>query len=117
MRVTAFAELLILLRVFLGALTFQNSLLTPIFYAHFVRQRYYHSQFTRESLLKVNAYIDSHVQSLPPVVKQVWFAFKRAAGAWAGNAIAPQPTAGTSGTNGTSGTRGSGTSGTRNASR
>ena len=97
MRITALAELLILFRVTLGALTLQNSLLTPIFYAHFVRQRYYHSQFTREALLRVNGFIDGYIPSLHPVVNQVWLAFKRAVGAWAGNAIAPQPAAGPSG--------------------
>ncbi|KAF8514528.1 hypothetical protein JB92DRAFT_3115609 [Gautieria morchelliformis] len=99
MRITALAELLILFRVVLGALTLQNSLLTPIIYAHFVRQRYYHSAFTREALVKVNGMIDGYISSpsSPPVVKQVWVTFKRGVGAWAGSAIAPQPTAGASG--------------------
>jgi hypothetical protein len=96
MRVTALAELVILLRVTLGALTLQNSLLAPIVYAHFVRQRYYHSPFTREALVKVNGLIDGYISnpSFPPVVKQVWLSFKKALGAWAGSTIAPQPAAG-----------------------
>lgn len=96
MRVTAFAELAILFRVILGALTLQNSLLTPIIYAHFVRQRYYHSQFTREALVKVNSLIDGYVASpsFPPVVKQVWLSFRKMVGVWAGNTLAPQPAAG-----------------------
>ncbi|KAF8591986.1 hypothetical protein K439DRAFT_1626484 [Ramaria rubella] len=92
MRITALAELLILFRVSLGALTFQNSLLTPIIYAHFVRQRYYHSAFTREALVKVTGLIDGYASnpSLPPIVKQIWVSFKRVIGTWAGSALAPQ---------------------------
>jgi len=101
MRITALAEFVILFRVVLGAVTFQNSFLTPIIYAHFIRQRYYHSAFTREALVKVKGLLDGYAAhpSLPPAVNQVWGKVKNAIGAWAGNAIIPQPTPGaTSGT-------------------
>jgi len=99
MRITALAEFLILARVILGALTFQNSFLTPLVYAHFIRQRYYHSAFTREALVKVKGLMDGYAKhpALPPVVDQVWANVKRAIGAWAGSTLAPQPPAGGAG--------------------
>ena len=41
MKVVAYAELVIFLRVLLGAITFRNSLLSPILFAHFLKQWYY----------------------------------------------------------------------------
>jgi len=38
MKVVAYAELVIFLRVLLGAITFRNSLLSPILFAHFLKQ-------------------------------------------------------------------------------
>ncbi|KIJ45740.1 hypothetical protein M422DRAFT_166656, partial [Sphaerobolus stellatus SS14] len=92
MRITAIAEFVILFRVVLGALTLQNSFLTPIVYAHFLRQRYYHSTFTKEALGKVKSLLDKYARhpSLPPVVGQVWGHVKNAIGVWAGSTLAPQ---------------------------
>lgn len=99
MRITAFAELIILARVTLGALFLQNSFLTPIFYAHFVRQRYYHSPFTRAALATVIERLDTYSarSELPPMVKQVWTTFKKGVALWVGNTIATQTPAGASG--------------------
>ncbi|KAF8528056.1 hypothetical protein BU17DRAFT_81285 [Hysterangium stoloniferum] len=92
MRLTALAEFVILLRVVIGALTFQNSFLIPIVYAHFLRQRYYHSAFTRDALKKVNGVLDRQAAnpSFPPMVNQIWLYVKKMIGVWAGNTIVPQ---------------------------
>jgi transmembrane protein 33 len=99
MRITAYAELIILARVTLGALTLQNSFLTPIFYAHFVRQRYYHSQFTRAALVTVHERLDLYAANpaLPPIINQIWSTFKRGVVLWGGNTLSPQAAAGVSG--------------------
>ncbi|EIN13592.1 hypothetical protein PUNSTDRAFT_79239 [Punctularia strigosozonata HHB-11173 SS5] len=92
MRAVAYTELVILARVIIGALTFQNSLLTPILYAHFLRQRYYQSVFTRDSITVVNARIDGYVKKpgAPPVLASVWTQFKAILSRWAGSTLAPQ---------------------------
>ncbi|KAK7694375.1 hypothetical protein QCA50_001561 [Cerrena zonata] len=48
MKAVSFIELAIMARVTLGVFVLSNSLITPILYAHFLRQRYYQSAFTRE---------------------------------------------------------------------
>lgn len=59
-------------RVTLGALTFQNSFLHPLFFAHFLRLRYYLSPQTRSAVSTVNEYIDHYLEhpSCPAVVKK-----------------------------------------------
>jgi len=93
MRAVAYTELIILIRVILGALTFQNSLLTPVIYVHFMRQRYYQSQFTRDALAVTSARIDAFINKPgnPPVLAQVWNQGKGLIGRWAGATLAPQP--------------------------
>lgn len=93
MRVVAYAELVILVRVTLGAVTFQNSLLSPIVYAHFLRQRYYQSGFTREAIATTSKKIDDyvHMPSTPPMVVQVWEKAKMLTGRWAGSVLVPNP--------------------------
>ncbi|EKM60872.1 uncharacterized protein PHACADRAFT_247077 [Phanerochaete carnosa HHB-10118-sp] len=92
MKAVAFIELLIMARVLLGAITFRNSLLTPIFYAHFLRQRYYQSAFTRNALTLVNQRIEGYVRQpgTPPVAVQIWDTFKMLLTRWAGSSVAPQ---------------------------
>ena len=92
MKAVAFIELLIMIRVLLGAVTFRNSLLTPLFYAHFLRQRYYQSNFTRQALVFVNTRVEGYVRrpGTPPMAIQVWDTFKALLVRWAGSAIAPQ---------------------------
>jgi hypothetical protein len=92
MKAVAFIELLIMFRVTLGAITFQNSLLAPIFYAHFLRQRYYQSAFTRNAVAVVKARIETYVRqpTTPPVAVQVWDKFLVIVQRWAGSNLAPQ---------------------------
>ncbi|KAG6891412.1 hypothetical protein C0992_007191 [Termitomyces sp. T32_za158] len=96
MRVVAFTELVILVRVVLGAITFQNSLLSPIIFAHFLRQRYYQSAFTREAVGAMSARIDKFARKPgnPPVVVQIWEQVQMLVGRWAGTTLAPNTTGG-----------------------
>lgn len=93
MRVVAYTELVIFLRVLLGAVTFQNSLLAPIAFAHFVRQRYFQSAFTREAVTgttrRVEAFV--HRESTPPMVVQVFEKGQLLVQRWAGVALTPNP--------------------------
>jgi len=91
MKVVAYAELVILVRVTLGAITFQNSLLSPLVYAHFLRQRYYQSAFTREAFAATFKRIDGYVRKpgTSPVVVQVWEKAQMMVGRWAGSNLAP----------------------------
>jgi len=92
MRVVAYTEILIVLRVVLGALTFQNSFLTPIFYAHFVRMRYFQSQFTKEAIHRVAYMVDGYVTKpgTPPVLVQIWQTFQSLIGRWTGVTLPAQ---------------------------
>ncbi|KAJ7139907.1 hypothetical protein C8R44DRAFT_868003 [Mycena epipterygia] len=89
MKVVAYTELVILVRVFLGAITFQNSLLSPLIFAHFLRQRYYQSAFTREAIGAATARIDGFVRkpSNPPMVVQVWDKIQMLVGRWVGTTL------------------------------
>jgi len=94
MKVVAYAEIIILARVIVGALMFRNSFLTPIFYAHFIRMRFFQSAFTREAIIKVTAKIDGYVTGpdMPPVVKQGWGTVQSLIGRWTGTTLnAPVP--------------------------
>ncbi|GAA5822274.1 hypothetical protein JCM10212_004280 [Sporobolomyces blumeae] len=60
-------------RILLGAVTFQNSLLTPLIFGHFLRLRYYLSPPTRTAFGYVNAQIEHYAiknQACPAVVKK-----------------------------------------------
>ncbi|TFK41372.1 hypothetical protein BDQ12DRAFT_626785 [Crucibulum laeve] len=96
MRVVAFTELAIFLRVFLGAITFQNALLSPIIYAHFLRQRYYQSAFTREAFGTADARIEGFIRKPgnPPVLLQVWAQGKTLLSRWVGTTLVPNAPAG-----------------------
>ena len=83
MRAVAYVEIAILVRVVLGALALQNSLLSPVIYVHFMRQRYYQSAFTREALAATDGRIAGAVAGpdsglsfvqLPgtPVISPTW---------------------------------------------
>jgi len=89
MKVVAYTELVIFVRVFLGAITFQNSLLSPIIFAHFLRQRYYQSAFTREAIGATTARIDTFARkpSTPPMVGQVWEKIQMLIGRWVGTTL------------------------------
>ncbi|KIJ68734.1 hypothetical protein HYDPIDRAFT_81645 [Hydnomerulius pinastri MD-312] len=96
MRVVAFAELLIFVRVVFGAILFRNSLLAPLIYAHFLRQRYYQSAFTRDAVGAADARVSAlaNRQGLPPAVPQVWGKVRELTGKWAGSVIEQQPAQG-----------------------
>jgi hypothetical protein len=95
MKLVAYTELVILFRVILGAITLQNSLLSPIIYAHFLRQRYYQSAFTREALAATTARIDGlvHKEGNPPILIQVWDKAQMLITRWGASSLAPNPAA------------------------
>ncbi|RXW20001.1 hypothetical protein EST38_g5862 [Candolleomyces aberdarensis] len=89
MSVVAYAEILIFVRVILGAITFQNSLLSPLIYGHFLRQRYYQSAFTRHALAHADAQVTGLTTrpGIPPVVGQVWQRIRGLVGTWGGSVL------------------------------
>ena len=92
MRLVAYTELLILVRVILGAFLLQNSLLAPIAYAHFVRARYFQSPFTQRAAAHLNLLIDNFIRKpgRPPIVASVWDKLRAVLRAWTGNVLVPQ---------------------------
>jgi hypothetical protein len=96
MRVVAYVELVIFARVLIGAITFQSSIIAPLIYAHFLRQRYYQSSFTREAISTTDHNVTeyAHKEGTPPIAGQVWDKVRSLIGRWAGNILAPQPPAG-----------------------
>lgn len=94
MKIVAYTELVIFARVILGAITFRNSLLSPIIYAHFLRQRYYQSAFTREALALATKKIDAIVRKPgnPPILLNVWDKGQMVIQRWAGVTLAPNAT-------------------------
>lgn len=72
MRFVAYAEVAIFARVLFGAMLFKNSLLAPLFYAHFLRLRFYMSSFTRGAFQHVGSILDGYTQhsSCPPAVRK-----------------------------------------------
>jgi len=96
MRVVAYTELGILGRVFLGALMFQNSFLTPVIYAHFLRARYYQSQYTRRAVHHAFSLVDSYVRrpGQRVVFVRIWDTLQNAVVNWGGSSyIHPRPSA------------------------
>ncbi|GAA6026539.1 hypothetical protein JCM8202_002541 [Rhodotorula sphaerocarpa] len=72
----AFVEVVLVFgRVLLGAVLFQNSLLAPLFFAHFLRLRYYLSPPTRQAFAwvshKIDLYTVQNPKCPPPVSKAV----------------------------------------------
>ena len=91
MKVVAYVEILILARVIVGAILLRNSFITPIFYAHFIRMRFFQSAFTREAIIKVTYKIDDYVNGpdIPPAVKQGWGTVQSLIGRWTGTTLNP----------------------------
>lgn len=89
MRAVAFTELLIMARVTVGALTWRLAIFAPVIYAHFLRQRWYQSKFTREAIAYVHGKILAFVTSpgRPPVLAQVYTQFTGLTGRWAGSTL------------------------------
>ena len=96
MKLVAFIEMAIMARVFFGALLFRNSLLMPLFYAHFLRQRYYQSHFTRQACGLVRMRVDDFVcrPGQHPMLAQVWDKFSMVVERWVGSTLVQQPPAG-----------------------
>ena len=96
MRAVAYIELVIFLRVLLGAMLFQNSLLSPVVYAHFLRQRYYQSAFTRDALATTDKWIDAIVRKPgnPQMLVTIWDNGRMLIGRWSGSIIEERPAAG-----------------------
>ncbi|KAF8971549.1 hypothetical protein BDZ97DRAFT_1787061 [Flammula alnicola] len=90
MKVVAYTELLILGRVLIGAITLQNSLLAPLIFVHFLRQRYFQSAFTREAIAATTAYMEKLVRKPgnPPALVQVWDKGQMLVQRWAGVVLA-----------------------------
>ncbi|KAK4688830.1 transmembrane protein 33, partial [Tremellales sp. Uapishka_1] len=88
MRFVAFAELLILARVTLGAITFRSSAIAPLFLAHFIRLRYHASPFTKQAVGVAGAKIDSYIGE-----NQIWIKIKSYIAAWSGHGAVPAPPA------------------------
>lgn len=86
MKVVAYTEIFILARVIIGALMFRNSFITPIFYAHFIRMRFFQSTFTREAIVGVTGKIDEYANrpDVPPSVRQGWGTLQSLVGRWTG---------------------------------
>ncbi|KAG1715783.1 hypothetical protein ID866_1359 [Astraeus odoratus] len=90
MRIVAYSELVIFVRVLFGAILFRNSLLAPLVYAHFLRQRYYQSAFTRDAVAVADARINDLVHRVDhPVLNDVWSKAKELIGRWAAAPMQP----------------------------
>ncbi|KAF5368489.1 hypothetical protein D9758_002356 [Tetrapyrgos nigripes] len=90
MKAVAYTELVILVRIVLGALLLQNSLLSPIVYAHFMRQRWYQSSFTREAVAVTTHRIDDVLAKQGnPTFVGIWGQAKGLVARWGGSNIAP----------------------------
>jgi len=90
MRAVAYAELIIFVRVLLGALVLHNSILSPIIYAHFLRQRWYQSSFTREAVGVTVTRIDRTVAGQGnSTLTNVWNQGKGLVVRWGGSSLAP----------------------------
>lgn len=93
MKAVAYTELAIFIRVLFGAFLLRNSLLTPIIYVHFLRQRYHQSKFTESAISYVRGRIDQEVTKpgRPPALVGVWDKVKLFTGKWAGATIQKKP--------------------------
>jgi len=90
MNIVAYAELFLLGRLVAGALTWQSSLLAPIFLAHFIRLRYQISPFTREAIHNITSRIDGLVGNQSGFLKNGWETVKKLVRAWSGGISIPQ---------------------------
>lgn len=101
MNFVAYAELVIFARVLLGGLTFQNSFVAPIFFAHFLRLRYHQSTFTKAAIDGIGARIDGVVSKQGAPVQNAWGTAKRVIKTWGGGNLVgnrrPAPGAGAAG--------------------
>jgi len=91
MNIVAYTEIVIFVRVFLGALTFQNSFATPIAVAHFLRQRYYQSVFTRHAFAVTGGQIKKQIEAAgnPPWAVSILNTVHTLLSRWVGTTLAP----------------------------
>ena len=92
MRAVAFIEVVIMFRITLGALTLRNSFILPLVYAHFLRQRYFQSEFTRNAFGIINRRVEGYVRKpgAPVALVKGWDNLKLVLSKWAGSTLAPQ---------------------------
>jgi hypothetical protein len=90
MKFVAHIELFIFFRVLVGALTFQNSLLSPLVYVHFLRQRYYQSQFSRDAIVNLSTRVEQIVRrpGISPMIVTIWEKGQMMVQRWAGVVLA-----------------------------
>ncbi|GAA97703.1 uncharacterized protein L969DRAFT_68040 [Mixia osmundae IAM 14324] len=107
----SFVELGVMAQVTLGALTFQNSFLIPIVYAHFLRFRYYLSPQTRDAFAWFSQQLDHLTANpnCPPAVKRGVNAARDIIIRYAESVIAVQQQSGSAPTTGSASTSGSST--------
>ena len=102
MKIVAYTELVILARTIIGGIPIpfvgaSNSLLAALFFAHFLRVRYYQSTFTQQAVKHVSELIEKEVKKphAPTWAPGVWDKVKVIVGSWAGSTVitpaAPQP--------------------------
>jgi len=90
MYAVAYAELIIFVRILLGAILLQNSLISPIIFAHFLRQRWYQSAFTRQAVSATVAKIEATIaRQGNPTLTNVWGQGKALVARWGGGSLAP----------------------------
>jgi len=108
MRFVAYAEMAILARSILGALTyvshqfrrryeerelmnrFRSSMITPLFLAHLLRLRYHASPFVREAVDSITARTDGFAARQGGAVQQYYGMAKRFIASWGGGNLVPQ---------------------------
>lgn len=93
MRIVAYAELVIFLRVLVGAVFLRNSFLTPIFFVHFLRLRFYLSSFSRLAILHVTDILDTKTQDprCPPVIRKTFLSGRQLVAQYASRIVPTQP--------------------------
>jgi len=99
MKVVAYTELLIFVRLVFGAILFQNSLLAPLIFSQFLKMRYFQSQFTQRAVGHVHTLIDGFVKKPgnPPILLKAWDIAQMVIGRLTGTVLTPQQPAGAAG--------------------
>ncbi|CAE6422403.1 unnamed protein product [Rhizoctonia solani] len=88
MNVCAWAELVILIRVFVGVFLFWNGFIAPIAFAHFLRLRYYYSMFSRNAINAADGHIQNYVNGTP-AAKVGYEKVKEVVTRWSGTVLVP----------------------------
>ncbi|KIY51345.1 hypothetical protein FISHEDRAFT_70982 [Fistulina hepatica ATCC 64428] len=91
MRIVAYAEILIAVRVLIGVVTFQTSLFSGFIYGHFLRSRYFQSAFTRDALAHADRTIANFLNrpQIPPAVGSVYDTIRAQIIRWGGATQVP----------------------------